>query len=418
MIFHRSGSRPPARTLAVFHVAEISGAALSLRERLAWLAEHGAVEVVVPGPGPAADLYADIATVIERRYEALTLPRRTPFGGAPLALQQARDFATFRRLIRSSRPEMVIGITAMLPTVMLAADREGVSGLLHADEVLVTGRSAMRRRAGRILARSTGGAASAIAACSETVAAQYRFAGLRAEVIHPPIPDAFTGGDGPGFRRRNRIPADAPLVLCVGNISEGRGQDILIEAIIHLWKRFPRLRCALVGEAFRRAPDLAYQRRLRELEATVARSAAAPNGGSPAADAGSVMLCGFEQRIADAYAAADVVVNPARDPEAFGRAGCEALAAGRPVVATRVGATPEILSDERTALLVPSGSALALAAAIDRLLSEPELARRIAETGRREVLDRFSPARSLAAFQRLVLTMPRRSAGALGRPVR
>jgi glycosyltransferase involved in cell wall biosynthesis len=405
MTFRPPRSSPFARTLAVLHVSEISGPALSLRERLAWLAEHGSLELVIPGPGAAADLYADIATVTPLRYGALTLPRGAPFGVAPLALQQARDFATFRRLIRSSRPDLVIGITAMLPAVLFAAKRSGVPALLHADEVLVTGRTGVRRRAGRVLATRTGSAADAITACSQTVAAQYRFVGLRCEVIHPPIPDAFASGDGPGFRRRHQIPAGVPLVLCAGNISEGRGQDILIRAISQLWKRFPRLRCAFVGQSFRRPPDIAYERQLRELAARVARSAA-PNAGGPDAYAGAVSFCGFEQRIADAYAAADVVVNPARDPEAFGRVSCEALTARRPVVATRVGATPEILTDQKTALLVAPADPAALAGAIERLLSEPEYARRLAEAGRREVLDRFSPGRSLAAFQRLVSTMP------------
>jgi glycosyltransferase involved in cell wall biosynthesis len=396
-----AGSDAPTRALAVFHVAEMSGAARSLRERLAWLAEEGELEVVVPGPGPTADLYAESATVTRLDYRALTLPRN-PLEAVAQALRQRREVTAFRRRIRASRPELVICATAMLPAVLLAARRERVPAILHAAELLVSGRSPLRRLAGRALVRRAGSAAQTVAACSEAVAAQYRSANVDVEVIYPPISDEFATGDGAGFRRRHGIPDDVPLVLCVGSLSAGRGQDVLIEAMARMRRRTPDVRCALVGVPFPRAVDLEYERRLRA-----------------AAGTSGVVLCGFEPRIADAYAAADLVVNPAHDPEAFGRVCCEALAASRPVVATRVGAIPEVLTDRETVLLVPPGDAAALAAAIGRLLSEPEFARRLAEAGRRDVLERFAPEPTLEAFKRLVAaTMPqaRAEAGALAAP--
>jgi glycosyltransferase involved in cell wall biosynthesis len=380
----------PARTLAVLHVAEMSGPARSLRDRLAWLAEHGELELVVPGPGPAADLYADIATVTQLEYRALTLPRG-PLSGLALAPQLRREVAAFRRRIRASRPELVVCATAMLPAVLLAARRERVPAVLYAAEVLEAGRSPLRRLAARGLLRVAGSAAQSVAASSETVAAQYRSHRTSVAVVYPPIPDAFAGGEASDFRRRHGLPADGPLVVCVGSLSAGRGQDLLIEAVRRLRQRSPRVRCALVGVPFPRAVDLAYERGLRQQD---------------------VVLCGFEPRIADAYAAAAVVVNPARDPEAFGRACCEALAASRPVIATRVGAVPEVLRDGETALLVPPDDPAALAAAIERVLAEPEQARRLAAAGRRDVLERFAPERSLASFKRLVAATMRRARAA------
>jgi glycosyltransferase involved in cell wall biosynthesis len=68
----------------------------------------------------------------------------------------------------------------------------------------------------------------------------------------------------------------------------------------------------------------------------------------------------------------------------------EAMAAGVPVVATPVGGVPELVSDGETGLLVPPGDAEALAAAIGRLLAEPETARRLAANARARVEERFS----------------------------
>ena len=67
----------------------------------------------------------------------------------------------------------------------------------------------------------------------------------------------------------------------------------------------------------------------------------------------------------------------------------------------REGAVPEVLRDEETALLVEPGDSAAIAAAALRLLRDPGLAERLVAAGRRDVLRRFSPERSLAEFRRV-----------------
>jgi glycosyltransferase involved in cell wall biosynthesis len=84
-------------------------------------------------------------------------------------------------------------------------------------------------------------------------------------------------------------------------------------------------------------------------------------------------------------AAADVVVNPS-DVEGLPVALLEALALERPVVATAVGGVPALIEDEKTGLLVAPGDPKALAAAIDRLLTDGPLARRLAAAGNIAVL--------------------------------
>ena len=77
----------------------------------------------------------------------------------------------------------------------------------------------------------------------------------------------------------------------------------------------------------------------------------------------------------------------------------EAMAHGKPVVATPVGGTPELVTDGETGLLVPPRDPQALAAALQRLLEDAELSRRLGEAGRRRVEERFS----LDAMNRRVL---------------
>jgi glycosyltransferase involved in cell wall biosynthesis len=95
------------------------------------------------------------------------------------------------------------------------------------------------------------------------------------------------------------------------------------------------------------------------------------------------------------YAAAEVVAVPSVIPDALSRVVLEAMAAGRPVVGTAVGGTPELIEDGATGLLVPRHDPVALAAALERLLDDPALAARLGDAGRRRVQTRFAPEASV-----------------------
>jgi glycosyltransferase involved in cell wall biosynthesis len=89
------------------------------------------------------------------------------------------------------------------------------------------------------------------------------------------------------------------------------------------------------------------------------------------------------------YERAAVVVCPSRR-EGYGVAAREALAYGRPVVATSVGGLVDAVEDGVTGLLVPPGDAGALRAAIERLLGDPDLRRRLGDAARASARERWS----------------------------
>ncbi|MEV4299044.1 glycosyltransferase [Microbispora rosea] len=140
-----------------------------------------------------------------------------------------------------------------------------------------------------------------------------------------------------------------PVVVCVARLSENKGQRFLIEAAALLARRNRPCTFLLAGDG----PE---RERLRAQ-----------------ADAAGVdvRFLGFRQDTAGLLARADVVVLPST-AEGLSNAVMEAMAAGRPVVATAVGGTPELLEDR--GLLVPPSSPQALADAIARLLDDPALA--------------------------------------------
>jgi len=389
----------PRRALAVFHLAATSGPSRSLEAELRWLAGEAELDVVVPGPGAVAERFGGFARVTELDFEALTLPRG-PVVLAAAARRAAREAAALRPLIRERRPELVVLASAMLPAALIAARRERVPAVVYAGELFPGAgvdpsgaryrpANAARALGGRALASLTGALADAVLACSRTVASQYTSA-RRAEVsvLYPPIPD-HSGGDRGGFRSRLGIGADERCVVALGNITENRGQDVLIAALPAIRAEVGDARAVIVGDPHPRPQDLRFRERLVELASRLGVEDA-------------VTFAAHTEAVADVYAAADVVVNPRRIGEAFGRVPCEALVAGRPVVAMREGAVPEVLRDGETALLVSPGHSGALAAATVRLLEDETLRSRLVAEGRRDVLRRFAPDRSLAEFRRVV----------------
>jgi glycosyltransferase involved in cell wall biosynthesis len=402
-------SAKPKRTLAVFHLAETSGPSRSLEAELRWLADDGSVEVVLPGGGAVAETFGEFARITVLPFEALTLPR-DPLAAARAARRVTAEARTFRALIRKGRPDLVVIASALLPAALLAAHREGVPAIVYAGELFpgavagaagnADGRAAraLKGLGGRAICGMVGSLATAVLACSNTVARQYSGA-RRAPVttLYPPIGD-YSGGDPDAFRSLIGIDAGQRCVTAIGNITENRGQDVLIRALPVIRDRVPDAHCVIVGDPHPRPQDLAYRERLHELARQLR-----------VADA--VTFAGHLEAVADVYAAAEIVVNPRRIGEAFGRVPCEALVAGRPVVAMREGAVPEVLRDGETALLAPPGDPGAIAEAVVRLLRDGDLVSRLVTEGRRDVARRFSPERSLAEFKRAVMDVTARYDG-------
>jgi glycosyltransferase involved in cell wall biosynthesis len=206
----------------------------------------------------------------------------------------------------------------------------------------------------------------------------------------------MSGGDGTGFRAELGIDPGVPLVAAVGNVTESRGQHVLVSALPEIRAELPGARLAIVGDPHPRRRDLDYRDRLEGLASELGVSDA-------------VIFAAARDDVSGVLAGADVVVNPRLVGEAFGRVACEALSAGTPVVAMREGAVPEVLRDGETALLVPPGDASEIAAATLRLLRDPDLSARIVAEGRRDVLRRFSAERSLAEFRRVAEALSARS---------
>jgi glycosyltransferase involved in cell wall biosynthesis len=128
--------------------------------------------------------------------------------------------------------------------------------------------------------------------------------------------------------------------------------------------------------------------------------------------AGSVLLAGERDDVPELLASSAIFVLSSRS-EALPVSVLEAMAAGLPVVATRVGGVPELVVEGETGLLVPPSDPAALAAALQRLLDEPELRARLGAAGRARVQEHFA----VDSFAESHLDVYRRALAAKGLPL-
>jgi glycosyltransferase involved in cell wall biosynthesis len=114
----------------------------------------------------------------------------------------------------------------------------------------------------------------------------------------------------------------------------------------------------------------------------------------------SVRFCGTRGDVSAILRLVDIVVHPS-EQEGFSNAVLEAMAAGRPVVATAVGGNPEAIRDAETGILVPPGQSAELAASVSRLLGDPARVNALGRAARMRVQERFSVERMVAEYEAL-----------------
>lgn len=184
-------------------------------------------------------------------------------------------------------------------------------------------------------------------------------------------------GSGDAFRRRFQIPDGRFIVAQVSWLIPAKGIGDALEAARLVLDKEPNVQFVFVGEGAHRQE---YESKAREL-------------GIGAHVTWTGLL---QDPLAEGvYAAADIVCQFSRWEEVFGQVIAEAMAAGKPVVATRVGGIPELVEDGKTGFLVERGDTAAMAARILTLLADSGLRERMGSAGHRAAEEKFNVALSV-----------------------
>jgi glycosyltransferase involved in cell wall biosynthesis len=279
------------------------------------------------------------------------------------------------RALRAARIDVVHGYQwrpALIGT--LAARLAGVP-LLLASKRSLTGSDRSAERAWRRIARHV----DTVLVNADALRVEGEQSGMRCRwtLLQNGIDvDAF-GTDAPSGAAKVALglERDRPVVGTIGRLEWRKGQDVLIAAAACLRDRRPAPQLLVVGDG-PTAADLRHQAQALGV-------------------AGLVRFTGTLEDVRPALAAMDVFALPSRE-EGMSNALMEAMAAGRPIVATDVGGNGEVLDRGRLGLLVPSDDPVALADAIARLLDDAPGAAARAERAREFVTARWD-ARAMVA---------------------
>ena len=293
---------------------------------------------------------------------------------------------TARALARVARPYDLIvanSMKALLPAAY-AARRTGHPLIWIVHDLLTPDHFGVLQR--RLVTLTANRAATLVGVNSRATAEAFLDSGGTRPVLEipngmSPFPfNAESQDNAAQVRDRHGIPLDVPLVGVFSRLAHWKGQHVLLEAL----KQLPEVHALLVGEAAFPG-DAAYAEIVRE------------TAHEPALQ-GRIHFAGHQSKIPVYMQACDIIAHTSILPEPFGRVVVEGLLAERPVVATEAGGVPEIIHDQQTGVLVPSGNADALAKALRMLVARPTWAHTLARRGAADVRVRYGLPRMHAQF--------------------
>lgn len=352
-------SDPERLVMVAFHEPEAGGATRSVL-RVVPLLEGRGWRFCFWAPGPGG-LQEELRA---RGYDVAGLPRelryslgalRHPPGPARRLASVPGYLRAFREWVRSQRPALVHANTRLTIPEAFISRRAGSATVLHVHEMLLPGPRSTT--AARLVKRS----ADAVVAVSEATAAKLRGQGLEALVVPNgvtlPNPIAHNGQEG------------ALVVGTLATVSRRKGTDVFVDAARELGTADGELEFRIVGP-LATGPEEQWAEQL-------------------VADA---RRAGVEHRVVDDPVAElaewDIFVLPSRE-DPFPLAVLEGMAAGLPVIASRVDGIAEQLTDD-TGILVTAGEPGELITALRGLASSPERRAALGVAARARVEERFT----------------------------
>jgi glycosyltransferase involved in cell wall biosynthesis len=364
------------RVLVLITLAEAGGAQTYVAQLLPGLVEHHDVTVAAHGDGPLVEATraAGARFVALQDVRRALHPLRDPLGLLELVL-----------LMRRLRPDIVhansskAGVLGRVAAVLARVPVRIFTVHGWAFSAYSGAASWLYRWADRLMAPLT--------TATICVAEGERARGLAARTCHAEstvvIPNAVDVAGTP----QSSVPGNPPQIVSVGRLAPPKDALTLVRALPAVRSPF---RALLVGDGPDR-PAIEAERDAFGLE-------------------DRLELTGTRSDVRELLAGADAFVLASRS-EGAPMSILEAMAAGLPVVASDVGGVGELVDDGVTGLLVPAGDAAALAAALDRLLADPALRRRMGAAGRELALRRFDVGEARRAHVELYARALERASG-------
>lgn len=340
------------------------------------------------GPGGAESIVLELATRLDpARFRSVALvPRqdwlwlRLKERGVPVYVLEGKtwyDIEYLRRMAGLLRQENVSLIHSHLPDQnffsCVVGRWTGVKTVATYHGVVeLTRGSRWRSRTKRWWVRRSAAAVVTVCDHLRRLLAQDGFPAQKLVRIHNGIDTAryFASNNG-RIRHELGFPVGTPVVGMVANLRPSKGHEYFIRAARRVADAIPEARFLVAGDSH---PQLMEPLRRLVTELRLGER---------------LLFLGFRSDVADILSTLDVFVLPSTS-EGFPLATLEAMAAGKPLVATRTGGTDEIVVDGETGILVPPADAESLADGVLALLRDPARAAEFGRRGRERVHAHFT----------------------------
>lgn len=375
------------KILYVNHTAEIGGGERSLLSLLE--AEPDAVEMRLAAPrGRLSEEAAALGVPAEPIPGTAGSLRLHPIHTPRAVVEIAAAGRAIQRIVRANGVEL-LHANSIRAGLILAAARTGKPTVVHVRDVLPPG------AASAATMRMIAATATVIVGNSEYTARSVRRLAPRAAVEAVPNPVDLTRWDPARVDRvhaRASLPGVRPRALLLGVVAQltpWKGQDTAIEVLHLLRSQGIDAHLLLIGSAKFTAASTRFDNRayVERLKARVAELRLEDR----------VSWMGEREDVPELISALDVLLLPSRE-EPFGRVLIEAMAMRVPVVATKVGGPPEIVTDGVGGFLVDPADPDAWARAVKHFADHPELGREMGLAGRHRVERAFGSERHLEAM--------------------
>jgi len=376
-------SSAPYKVVYLVSVSVIGGAEMSLLMLLANLnRQQFAPVVILPKKGPLFERIQALGVDL-KLLPLNKINIRNP-------LPYMKTVWSLVKILRSHRIDLLHCNTGICNQYgMIAAKLARLPVVTHTRNIL--GKRAFKRM---FL-----GGADVLIANSRAVAdcyAKYISKDQRVEIIYNAVDTKyFHPENGYISRSRYNISKGELVIGQIAQITPSKGQDIFIRALAQVVRIHPNVRALIVGDNTIIDDSGWFLDELKQLVKELGL-------------VDKVIFTGFVENMVNIYSCLDMVVLPSKS-EGFGRTIAEAMAMTKPIIATKVGGIPEIVVEGKTGLLVPSGDSKALAAAILKVVENPELAIKFSINGPKRIAKLFTIENNVKKTEQVYISLLEKS---------
>jgi glycosyltransferase involved in cell wall biosynthesis len=329
--------------------------------------------VVLTGPGPLVEELKAIGFIV--RIQNLGILRRKYVNPAGLLNRFSKNLKAYRfldQLHSEFKFELVYSNTLAVILGAYWAKKNRLPHIWHIHEIL-PGPALLVKLLSKMIDSSTPRPIAVSEAVVNHWKAKLKLA--KPEVIHNGIPyDEFLK-TYPAAKSQLGLPVDKLIITMIGRINPGKGQLFFLEMASRISRTFPQCHFVLVGDPFPGYECIQEEIRFAIIEKGLSEK---------------VIDLGFRTDVPKILAASDIFVLPSILPDSFPTVILEAMASGKPIVATRSGGASEMILEGETGFLIPIGDVEKGIEKFSKLIENEAMRLEMGKAGRSRVLKDYS----------------------------